>query len=195
MSYRALIYINNPLIKKGLSVYINKCFPNTEISETNSLDFLNKTNLKKKYDLFIIDYSYLSKIDLMNNIITTFFTEKKVIFLVENLNVEIKLDKKNISYLSIHGSESEVLKQLRLIFRNGKHKIKSVTKSNQNKNNLSVRELEIANLLIKGFSINEISNELLLKKSTISTYKKRIYNKTNANNLVQFIKIFNTVVD
>lgn len=195
MKYRVLMCINNSLIKKGLSVFINKCIPDAEISETKSLEFLDKSNSKIKYDLFIIDFSYLPKINLIYDAYINFFTEKKVIFLGESLNVERKLDFKNISYLTIQSSESEISKELRLLSRNRKHNTISVPKGNKNKNTLSVRELEIANYLIQGLTTTEISKELLLKKSTISTYKKRIYYKAKSNNLVEFIKMFNTVVD
>jgi DNA-binding CsgD family transcriptional regulator len=65
---------------------------------------------------------------------------------------------------------------------------KSVTMKIQKTNKFSTREKECANLLMKGYSISQISKELSLKKNTISTYKMRIHKKTNTVNLVQLLK-------
>lgn len=57
---------------------------------------------------------------------------------------------------------------------------------------LSDRELEIARLLIKGFGNLEISILKSLQKTTVSTYKKRIFEKLNIDNLPALIEIFNS---
>lgn len=59
----------------------------------------------------------------------------------------------------------------------------------QNRYKFSSREKEIVNLLMRSYSVSQISKELSLKMSTISTYKNRIHKKTNTNNLVQLIKM------
>ena len=55
---------------------------------------------------------------------------------------------------------------------------------------LSERELEIATLLVKGFGNLEISNELNLKATTVSTYKARIFEKLEVTNLPALIQKF-----
>lgn len=55
---------------------------------------------------------------------------------------------------------------------------------------LSNREMEIALLLIKGYGNLEISNELNIKSTTISTYKQRIQEKLKLNSLPELIEIF-----
>lgn len=56
---------------------------------------------------------------------------------------------------------------------------------------LSSREIEISKLLVKGSGNLEISNELNIQKSTVSTYKKRIFEKLQIDNLAELIEIFN----
>lgn len=80
MMFRVLIYSSQPLIKKGLSFYLNKCITDAEISETNSLNFLNKAKQKNGYDLFIFDLSSLTEINLMYNLLSTFFIKKNSVF-------------------------------------------------------------------------------------------------------------------
>ncbi|MYY27353.1 response regulator [Elizabethkingia anophelis] len=56
---------------------------------------------------------------------------------------------------------------------------------------LSERELQIFNLLSEGNGNLEIANILNLKMSTISTYKKRIYEKLDIHNLAELIILKN----
>lgn len=116
-------------------------------------------------------------------------------FLVENPEEQRLLGLNNITYISKNSTESEILKQLRYLCKNRKYRQSSISKSLQNKNRLTDREIEIANLLTEGFSTTQISKQLLLRTSTISTFKKRIYSKTNTNNLVQFIKLYGKLED
>lgn len=55
---------------------------------------------------------------------------------------------------------------------------------------LSNREMEIALMLIKGYGNLEISNELNIKSTTISTYKIRIQEKLKINSLPELIEVF-----
>jgi DNA-binding CsgD family transcriptional regulator len=50
--------------------------------------------------------------------------------------------------------------------------------------------MEIALLMVKGVANLEISNILTLKKSTVSTYKQRIYDKLNVSSVAGLIEIF-----
>ena len=52
---------------------------------------------------------------------------------------------------------------------------------------LSKREMDVADLLIKGHSTAEIGNILNLQLSTISTFKARIFAKMNVSNLVELM--------
>ncbi|WP_395761858.1 LuxR C-terminal-related transcriptional regulator [Elizabethkingia anophelis] len=54
---------------------------------------------------------------------------------------------------------------------------------------LSERELQIFNLLIKGYTNLNISDILHLKMSTISTYKKRIFEKLEVNSIAELINL------
>lgn len=55
---------------------------------------------------------------------------------------------------------------------------------------LSDREFEVAKLLIRGMGNIEIMNELNIKMSTVSTYKNRIFEKLEINNIVSLFEIF-----
>lgn len=55
---------------------------------------------------------------------------------------------------------------------------------------LSKREKEIGLLLIEGYSYAEIESALGIKKTTVKTHLRNIYNKTNASNSKEFILLF-----
>ncbi|PZR27743.1 MAG: DNA-binding response regulator [Citrobacter freundii] len=50
---------------------------------------------------------------------------------------------------------------------------------------LSQRELEVMQLLIKGYSSSQIKQSLNLQLSTISTYKARIFDKLKVSNVIE----------
>ncbi|MCJ7932319.1 MAG: response regulator transcription factor [Chryseobacterium sp.] len=59
---------------------------------------------------------------------------------------------------------------------------------------LSEREYEIFLLMVKGNGNLEISNEMDIQMSTISTYKKRIHKKLKTTNLADLIKLYDAYI-
>jgi len=65
----------------------------------------------------------------------------------------------------------------------------------QNKNqinpliNLTERELQIAEMYAEGFGNLEIANKLEIKQNTVSTIKKRIFEKLQIDNFVELIEL------
>ena len=66
-----------------------------------------------------------------------------------------------------------------------------IQKSEEDFQELSNMEKQVANLLLEGYSSMEIARKLNIKISTVSTYKTRIYKKMNVANFVQFVIKFN----
>ena len=54
---------------------------------------------------------------------------------------------------------------------------------------LAPRELEILHYLLNGYQTNNIANTLNLSTSTISTVKKRIFEKTETENITQLLEL------
>jgi DNA-binding NarL/FixJ family response regulator len=54
---------------------------------------------------------------------------------------------------------------------------------------LSDRELEIANMLVKGLGLKAISNNMNIHVSTVSTYKVRIFKKLAVDSIPQLIEV------
>lgn len=58
---------------------------------------------------------------------------------------------------------------------------REASKDAKNLEQLSKRELEVLNLLARGFSFNEIGDILKITRSTVATYVKNIYQKLEVN--------------
>lgn len=56
--------------------------------------------------------------------------------------------------------------------------------------NLSNREHEVSRMLINGYGNLEIANKLNIQMSTVSTYKNRVFEKLNVNNVVALAELF-----
>jgi len=54
---------------------------------------------------------------------------------------------------------------------------------------LTDREKEVMNFLLKGAMVKEISISLSIKSNTVSTYKKLIYYKTGVDNNIDLFKL------
>lgn len=55
---------------------------------------------------------------------------------------------------------------------------------------LSHREQEVADLIIKGISTNDISKKLNIKPNTVSTLKRKIFIKLGVESNVELYKLF-----
>jgi len=54
---------------------------------------------------------------------------------------------------------------------------------------LTDREKEVMEFLLKGSMVKEISTSLSIKSNTVSTYKKLIYYKTGVDNNIDLFKL------
>ena len=186
MSCKVLIYSKYPLVEMGLSLFVANKISEIQISKTNNLDFLLS---KDKYDLMIFDMFMQSEFDLIVNNLKALNKKDKVLLIVENIDVSKLTGLQNITFLSRNSTEVEILKSIRTLLR--KKKLSTnyrITKTIEQKEKLSKREVECAILLMKGYKVNEISKKLSLAKNTISTYKMRILKKTNTSNIVDLTK-------
>lgn len=189
MSYKVLIYSYHSIIQIGLSYCVRKSFSNATIVSKSSLIQVFENNFD--FDLYVFDTSQFTELSYINEQFVSNLKEKKVVLLVDNIEIEKLLNFKNFVYIYKDSSEIEVVKQLRNLCRSRKkiYKYKSVTKKMNSKIKFSTREKECANLFMRGYTVSQISKELSLKLNTISTYKNRIHRKTNTSNLVQLIKM------
>lgn len=187
MSYKVLIYSCHTIIQVGLSFCVKKSIANASIFNTSSLEHVYTEDLN--YDLFVFNVSQFTELYFINSRLIPCLKDKKVVFLIEDIEIEKLLNFNTVTFIHKENSELEIIKSLRALCKIRKPSIRyrRVSKRIQKENKFSKRELQCANLFMKGYSVSQISKELSLKMNTISTYKKRLQKKTNSNNLVQLI--------
>jgi DNA-binding NarL/FixJ family response regulator len=197
MSYKVLIYSSHPIVEVGLSFCIKKSIPGATVSKTNSLDLFTSTESFLNCDLFVFDIFCFEELNFIKEQLISYFKEKKIVFFTENFEIKKNQDLKNAIYIYKNSTELEIVKSIKAFckIRKPTLRYKSVTKNIQIKNQFSEREKQCANLLMKGYSMSQISKELALKKNTISTYKIRMHKKTNTKNLVQLLKTLYSLKD
>lgn len=103
-------------------------------------------------------------------------------------------------YLHKYCSEDKITEAFKNILDDGYYysdSIKSKLNIKVNKKNLlnpidalSNREFEIAKMLIDGCGNLEIANKLNIQMSTVSTYKNRVFEKLDINNIVALSSFF-----
>ncbi len=106
-------------------------------------------------------------------------------------------------YLQKDCSEEELRTAVRSVMEKGKYASKNlvesilfnrITKDGKLPENpfeqLSKREMEVAQLIIDGYGVLEIGNTLSIKISTVSTYKNRVFEKLGVNNIPELYQLY-----
>lgn len=202
-----LITDDHLVVIKGLEILIKDKFPDSEVYNAQNYDDTLEILKTMIFDLVLLDINIngeenvtvIKKIkDIQPNVKVLVFSsydESQYGFRYVNGGAD--------GYLNKFCSEDKLEKAIRYILKNGyfysdllKTKLKQVKTKNKNKNpidTLSEREFEVSKLLINGLGNLEISNKLNIKKSTVSTYKNRIFNKLNVDNVVVLSELFKNV--
>ena len=106
----------------------------------------------------------------------------------------------NISgFLSKKSEEGEIIQALKVFFEGGIYiskklrKLRNQLSEKQTENNffqsLSLNELKVLGLLLKGNKTKEIANEFNVAQQTIATYKSRIFKKLGTENIFEIQKL------
>ena len=120
----------------------------------------------------------------------------------ENIYAQRYLKAGAMGYLNKDSSLEEMQKAIGLVLSGKKYISETLLDilassagqvANENPfNKLSPREFEIANLLLSGKTISQISQALQLGVSTVGTHKSRIFEKLRVNNLLQMKDLANS---
>lgn len=198
MKINIIVAIDNEIVKAGLTSIIHDGVLGSNILCVNKKNVIDKLKLNF-FDIIIIDIKKDNQYDnqLIKDVVCCENKTKVFVFLQDNLNFkDIKFIEENgIELILGDSSNSTIIKQIKFNIqyyqnRNSlrKRKINRLKSLNIL---LSVREFEIGTMLINGDSISTIAIKKNLAISTISTYKRRIFEKTNVQNIIQMAKLFN----
>lgn len=204
MTKKILIVDDHLVVRNGVAMVLEKQIEDVAIS--NAENFFDAVAFLKEvlFDLIILD------INIPGGKSTEMISDLRAIqpsvkILVFSAYEEEQYALKYISsgangYLNKLCSEEKMMFAIRSIFESSTYlsselvnKLVERRVKKEQTNPLEVlskRELQIAELLIKGNGNLEISNKLDIHMSTVSTYKARVFEKLKINNLVELINLY-----
>ncbi|WP_298116111.1 response regulator transcription factor [Flavobacterium sp.] len=209
-SYLNILVVDDYLVvRKGIELIINESYPNANVyfaeNYTEAIEIIKIVAI----DLVVLDViiNGFEDIKIMENIRKH---KKDIKILVFSCHEEELYGARYIKngadgFLNKDCSEATLVEAIHSTLKTGsyyssnvKEKLKKI-KVNKTKSNpidrLSNREFEVAKMLIEGSGNLEIANRLNIQMSTVSTYKIRIFEKLDVNNIVALSKLFKVDVN
>ncbi|NNT71506.1 response regulator transcription factor [Flavobacterium sp. IMCC34852] len=203
-NFTFLIADDHSIVRQGVSLLIKELFFNAKIHQAGNFKDTLKILRETKIDLLVLDINFpdgnsLNIIAETKNIqpnikILIFSAYDEDIYALRYLNAGAS------GYLNKGSSEEEMKLALRSMMVSGKYITQNIKdrildsyiskKPINPLELLSNREVEVARLLIKGYGNMEIAEYLNVKKSTVSTFKNRIFEKLEIDNLADLIDFF-----
>lgn len=199
MIKKILIADDHDIVLTGTSIILESRIPNTLIDTAADYpEVLDKIS-KQKYDLLILDINMPES------------RNKKMISEIKSIQPEIRIlvfsaYEEDIGVQYIREGADGYINKLSKVDTISEAVMKMFAEGNYYPNgivnkllqpsaldgikSLSEREYEIFILMVKGNGNLEISNEMEIQMSTISTYKKRIHKKLKTTNLADLIKLY-----
>lgn len=200
-----LIADDHSIVRNGLVTMIGQIFEKATVFQAGNFQEIRAQFDNHKIDLLILDISFPegSSLQLLSELKERQPAAKILVFssFDEEIYALRYIKSGADGYLSKLSSPEEIEHAIRVMITKGKFtsdKIRDkiidtliLKKSANPLENLSNREMEIASLLVKGYGNLEITNELNLKATTVSTYKVRVFDKLGISNLSDLIQTFN----
>jgi DNA-binding NarL/FixJ family response regulator len=188
MSPQILIVDDHSMIRKGIKLLLQLNLGYYDIEEVASCAELMSELKKKKYTHLILDMILPdgTSLEILPNISSLYPKMNIMMFSMQPADVySDALKKYGIRYyLSKTSPEEKTIAILKSFLADEQPAEKQVSSKHNNPfSSLSARELEILHYLLKGQGTKFISETLNLRMNTISTMKKRIFEKTNTDNL------------
>ena len=192
---RILIGDDHGIIRKGISLLIQMEIGNYAITEAGTCSKVMHELNKNYFTHLILDIIFPdgSALEILPNIKSLYPSLKILVFSMQPSEIHGEALKYfNISYyLSKTSNNDTVIKVLTNFLENDKPITEStemVSGINPFKN-LTARELQVLHYMLNGFGTKQISETLNLKMNSVSTLKKRIFDKTETTSFKALIDL------
>jgi DNA-binding NarL/FixJ family response regulator len=204
-SKHILIADDHGVVRYGMMLFIKDLMPWAQVSQVGTFNEAIGHVNKSQVDLVILDINLPggNNIKMVDSLKAVQPDIKVIIFSSydEKIYAERYLRAGAKGYLNKETSNKEIKKAIQSVLSGGVYMSNTVKDLMLNRllnievgqNPLSVlsnREIEVAQLLVIGQGVTEISTALNLQLSTVSTYKNRIFEKLDVSNVVQLIEKF-----
>lgn len=207
MGKRILLADDHGVVRMGLSLMVKKLRPDAFVDEAEDYQQVMSIIKEKTFDLAILDLNMpngnfqeaLQAIKSKNpqTKVMIFSSQDENLYAIRYLKMGAD------GFLHKFASEEMINKALTKMLDKGTYMSEEVKESlihsNLNRSESSInplevlsdREMEVAERLVAGEPMKNISNDLSLHTSTVSTYKSRILEKLNIQSIPELIRIFN----
>lgn len=201
-----LIADDHSVVRMGLSMVLKKIRPLASIKEVDDYQKVFNCISSSSFDLIILDINMpngsfqdtleLIKIKHPATKVLVFSSQDESIYAIRYLKMGAD------GFLHKLSTEKEMTLALENMLNKGqylsdpiKNKLifQQLNKEESHENPLEVlsdREIAVAKLLMKGLPLKEISQDLNLHTSTVSTYKTRIFKKLDIQSVPELIRVF-----
>lgn len=201
---RFLVADDHTVVRQGLSMIIKELYEKAVVIQVENFVSIIEVLKNKPIDVLILDINFPdgNSISIIPEVKKIQPEVKIMIFSAfdESVHALRFFNAGANGFLNKLSEEDEIKQAISTLVSEGKF-MSTLTKEkilnsylSGNKVNpiehLSAREIEIARLLVKGYGNLEISNALEIQKTTVSTYKKRIFEKLQIDNLAALIETF-----
>ena len=198
-----LLIDDHLVVRKGIEIILNDNFNNCTVF--NSEDYNNALKILQTVavDLIILDIN-INGFEDIKIVKTMKEIQPNIKILVFTSHQENQYGIRYIQqgangFLNKFCTEEVLINAIKSILEKGHYYSKELQDKLEQKiykknlvytiDNLSNREYEISKLLVNGYGNLEIANLLNIQMSTVSTYKNRVFEKLNINNIVALSEI------
>lgn len=204
-----LITDDHDIVRLGASIVIQEVFPGANIQQATDLSETIKSLSTNKYDILLLDINMPggNNIKMIDEVLAIQPDIKILVFssYEESIYALRYLQAGACGFINKNSNKEELKNAIVSIVDKGRYMssevsnlfLENITQGKASKikanplNLLSNREMDVAKFLVRGLSIIDISKEMNLKNSTVSTYKTRIFEKLQLDNIADLIEVFN----
>lgn len=176
------IILSDTLRSFGLQALLSHYFSPVEVHHYTSFDSMMSTDGDDTFDYYFTDSDTL----VMNS---DFFLPRrsKTIVLIE----QEKKSGTSTNFLCVHTSEEVIIEQIQELFNN-----EPSTSIPENNKELSTREIDVLQLIVKGITNKEIADKLNISLNTVLTHRKNLTSKLGIKTVsgLTFYAIMNGLV-
>jgi DNA-binding NarL/FixJ family response regulator len=203
-----LIAEDHAIVRLGISILLKNLYPGTNVLEVDDFNEAIKVINQHAIDLIILDINIPNgnSIQMIDTIRVRQPETKILIFSAydEDLYAQRYIEAGANGFLSKGARGPEIDKAIKTVLNYdiyaSEYVKQSLLQRLADKNavsnplqTLSNRETEVMQLLIEAKSVSEISSILNLQISTVSTYRKRIFEKLSIKNIVELIQKYRSL--
>jgi DNA-binding NarL/FixJ family response regulator len=197
--FKILLADDHSVVRQGMSLVLKEAFDNAAVYQARDFESALLILKQETFDLLLLDINLPggNTVNMIDQVKAVSGAVKILMFSAydEEQYALRYLRAGANGYLNKLSTEQEIVNAVRSVIEKGEYisdKIREVAANNHHNplETLSDRELQIAELLVKGEGNLEISNLLNIQMSTVSTYKKRIFDKLTINNIPGLIEVF-----